>query len=66
MRQPLALQEPAELREQAFAEWLVLVENLEQKIIAVLPFRRFRQLKACSFTKQSSNRFFDISAWSRL
>jgi len=51
MRQPLAPQDPAELREQAFAELLALVENLEQKIIAVLPFRRFRHLKACSFTK---------------
>jgi len=51
MRQPLAPREPAELREQAFAEWLALVENLDQNITAVLPFRRFRHLKACGFTK---------------
>jgi len=51
MQQPLAPRETAELREQTFAEWLLLVENLEQKIIAVLPFRRFRKLKACGFTK---------------
>jgi len=45
MRQPLALREPAELREHSFAEWLTLVKNLEQKIIAVL---FFNLIKLCN------------------